>query len=90
MKKKLLNVFAIALITTSMNSVAFAKDETMGEKVSEAASDTGKNVKKGVRTAKDKTCEMMNGKMECAAKKVKHKAQNVVGEGKDKVEDIKQ
>ncbi|AZZ37492.1 hypothetical protein CIK05_12040 [Bdellovibrio sp. qaytius] len=89
MNKKLLNIFAITLVTVSMQSVAFANDETMGEKASEAAQDTGKAVKKGVRKVKDKTCHMVKGKMQCAAEKMKHKAENVSDEVKDKVEDIK-
>jgi len=45
--------------------------------------DTKRGVKKAARAAEDKTCELVNGKMECAAKKVKHSIQN----GADKVED---
>ena len=62
---------------------SFAADDTVGEKAEEAAKDTGRAVKKGARKVKDKTCEMVNGKMDCAAKKLKHKAQNVG----DKIED---
>ena len=61
-------------------------DDSVGDHVKEGASDVKKEVKKGVRSAKDKTCEMVNGKMECAAKKLKHKAQNVGDEVKDKLE----
>ena len=49
----------------------------------EAANDTKRGVKKGARAVEDKACEMVNGKMECAAKKIKHSMQN----GADKVED---
>lgn len=89
MNKKLLNVFAMIFLTASLQTVAFANDETMGEKASEAASDTGKAMKKGVRKMKDKTCHMVKGKMECAAENVKHKVENVSDEAKDKIEDVK-
>lgn len=58
-------------------------DETVKEKVSEAGNDTKRAMKKGARKVKDETCEMVNGKMKCVGKKIKHGAQNVG----DKVED---
>jgi hypothetical protein len=58
-------------------------DDTVKEKAEEAASDTKRASKKAIRTVKDKTCKMINGKMECAAKKVK----NVILDGTDKIED---
>jgi hypothetical protein len=65
--------------------------ETTGESkvektAEEAAHDAKKNAKKATRKIKDKTCEMVNGKMECTAKKIKHKAQNAMDEAKDKVD----
>ncbi|MES2801695.1 MAG: hypothetical protein V4654_04335 [Bdellovibrionota bacterium] len=89
MNKKLVHVFALMFLTATLQSTAYAKDETMGEKTSEVAQDTGKAVKKGARKAKDKTCRMVKGKMECAAENVKHKVENVTDEVKDKVEDVK-
>lgn len=68
---------------------AHANDDSKGglkEDIKEGARDVKKGVKKGYRAAKDKTCEVVNGKMECAAKKVKHKVQNAGDEIKDKVE----
>ncbi len=56
---------------------AFA-EETVTEKVETGANKVSDSVKKGYRTVKDKTCEMVNGKMECAAKKLKHKGQNMM------------
>jgi len=64
-------------------------DETVGEKVGEVVDDTKKVAKKGYRKAKDGACEMINGKMECAGKKLKHKAQNTGDEIKDKADDVK-
>lgn len=61
-------------------------DETVGEKVEEGAKDMKKGAKKAWRNTKDETCEWINGKMECAGKKVKNKAKNVGDEVKDKVD----
>lgn len=58
-------------------------DTTVKDDAKELAADTKRGTKKAVRAVKDKTCEMINGKMECAAHKVKHSLQN----GADNVED---
>lgn len=58
-------------------------DDTVKEKVQEASNDGKRASKKAVRDMKDKTCKMINGKMECAAKKAK----NVILDGADNVED---
>ena len=63
-------------------NLAFA-DETLSEKAKEAGNDTRRGVKSGARAIKDKACEMVNGKMECAVQKTKHTLQD----GADKVED---
>lgn len=80
MKKMIFSLFCAGLIAAPSISIA---DDTVGEKVEEAANDTGRAIKKTARKAKNKTCEMVNGKMECAAKKVKNSAKNVG----DKVDD---
>jgi len=53
-------------------------EETTVEKVQATGNKAADKVKKGARKASDEVCEMVNGKMECMAKKVKHKAQNAV------------
>ncbi|MBC7742271.1 MAG: hypothetical protein H7061_08740 [Bdellovibrionaceae bacterium] len=85
--KKMFLASVIAVTFTAGASVAIA--ETVGEKVSEAGSDMKKSIKKGARNVKDKTCEMVNGKMECAAKKIGHKLQNAGDEISDKANDHK-
>lgn len=91
MKRILLNAFAFMFATVFLHlpNFANANEETISEKAGEAASDTGKAVKKGTRAVKDKTCHMVKGKMQCAGEKVKHKAQNAADEIEDKVEDVK-
>lgn len=59
------------------------KKEKMEERTNEATSDLGRGVKKASRSVEDKTCEMVNGKAECAVKRTKHSIQN----GADSVED---
>jgi uncharacterized protein YjbJ (UPF0337 family) len=59
------------------------KKEKMEERTDEATSDLGRGVKSTSRKVQDETCQMVNGKMDCAVKKTKHSIQN----GADKVED---
>lgn len=73
---------AIILSVLVFGTVGYA-DDTVTETAKEVANDSKRAVKSGARTVKDKTCEMINGKMECAVQKAKHAVQN----GADKVED---
>lgn len=77
---KNMNILFLALSLMSINAFA---DETVEDKAKELGNDTTRSVKKGARAVKDKTCELVDGKMKCAAQKVKHSMQNVG----DKVED---
>ncbi len=83
----------IALLSASLlfGFVSFAHaEETKTEKATETVKETARDMKKGAKKAwrntKDEACEMVNGKMECAGKKAKHKVQNGVDELKDKVD----
>ena len=82
-----LKMLFTAVVTTALLGsfgASFAHaDETIKEKVSEAGNDTKRAMKKGARKVKDETCEMVNGKMKCVGKKIKHSAQNAG----DKIED---
>ena len=82
LKSSFIALMAVTLMGTYYANVSHA-DETMKEKTAEAGNDTKRAMRKGARKVKDETCKMMNGKMECAAKKAKHKMQNAG----DKVED---
>lgn len=57
-------------------------DKTV-EKTQEMANDASRAVKKASRKVEDKACEMINGKLDCAAQEAEHAAKNL----KDKVED---
>lgn len=80
------NLFTALVTTALIGSVSVnhaVADETVKEKTQEAANDTKRAVKKGARKVKDETCEMVDGKMKCVGKKIKHSAQNAG----DKIED---
>lgn len=78
-----------SLFGPSYPLLAADSSPSVAESTKETAKDAKKTVRKGVRKAKDKTCELVNGKMECAAKKLKHGVENVGDEVSDKVDDIK-
>lgn len=63
-------------------------EETNLEKAENVKNKTVDSVKNTARDIKDKTCEMINGKMECVAKKVKHTGQNAMDATKTKANEI--
>lgn len=77
---------AIAIVT---GPIAYAQAGDTKEDIKETGRDMGKGARKAGRKVKDKTCEMINGKLECAVQKVKHGAQNAGDEIKDKADDVK-
>jgi len=56
--------------------------ESVEQKARESMSEANKKAKKAYRSAKDEACEMVNGKLQCAGAKMKHKMENL----KDEVE----
>ncbi len=60
---------------------SFADD--VKEAAKETAQDAKKTVKKGAHRVEESGCEMVNGKMECAGKKLKNRASEVKDEVKD-------
>lgn len=91
--KKNLVMTCCALMAVTSFAFADASKKTVteraGETVSETYQDTKDGVKKTYRKVEDKTCEMINGKMECVAKKVANKTKNAADEVKDKANDVK-
>ncbi|MFN3454060.1 MAG: hypothetical protein ACK41T_03815 [Pseudobdellovibrio sp.] len=85
---KNLLIASLFIATTSLSTFAFAEETTM-EKAENAANKTADSVKKTYRGAKDKVCEMINGKMECVAKKIKHGAQNAADSTETKAKELK-
>ena len=81
----------LGLILVASPNFVMGEESTAKKVVSETAEvarDTGKMAKKKWRAAKDKGCEMVNGKMDCTVKKLKHKGENIKDEVNDKVDDI--
>jgi competence protein ComGC len=70
------------IITVLLSMVAISCNKSK-ESIQEMGNDAQRATNQAVRNAKDEACEMINGKMECAADKVKHKVQD----GADAVED---
>lgn len=88
--KNLMKAFVLATALIGFNGIGFVAhaETTTGDKVQEGVEDAGKNTKKAYRDAKDKACEMVNGKMECAGKRAMNKARNAKDEVKDKANDV--
>lgn len=85
---KKMSLIYLAFFTVMISLSAFAEESTL-EKI-----ETGKNksvdqVKHSYRNVKDKTCEMVNGKMNCAGKKIKHKVKNMTDSTKTKATELK-
>ncbi len=79
---KIAKLMEIAIFTASLSLGVFAlAEETTLEKAETLTNEAADGVKSTYREAKDKTCEMINGKLECVGQKVKNKALNA----KDKV-----
>ena len=58
-------------------------DNSIGETAKELTNDSKRATENAVRVAKDKTCEMVKGKMECAIQKAKHVMQKANAEVED-------
>ena len=87
MKSILILLSATLLLASGASFADEAKSTT--EQAKEAGQGAVRDVKKGARAASDKACEMVDGKMQCAGQKLKHKVQNVGDSVKDKVDDAK-
>jgi hypothetical protein len=72
---KTLAILATALVFAL--APRLARSEDLGTATRNTAHDVKKSVRKNSRDVKDKTCELVHGKLECAGKKLKHKAENV-------------
>jgi hypothetical protein len=84
-KNVLYTILATTLIGLTGMRTSFSGERTQKVKQSmeETTNDTRRGVKKAGRAVEDKTCELVNGKMKCAAKRVK----NGILNGTDKIED---
>ena len=87
MKNRILSTIVMASLFTF--APAIHAEETTMEKAETVKINAVDSTKKAYRTAKDEVCELVNGKMECVAKKLKHKAQNATDAVKTKANEIK-
>ncbi len=89
MKKRNLFTSCVIVATFGLGIAAYAEEPTAMEKLETSKNKTVDGAKKGMRAAKDETCEMMNGKMHCAGKKMKHKMQNATDKAGTDATEIK-
>ena len=80
----------ILLFSLSLNAMGDKpKDESATEKVEDTYDAAKNKTKEAYREVKDEACELVNGKMECAGQKMKHKAKNMKDDVEDEVKDLK-
>lgn len=88
MKKSRFSSLFVVFIFLGSCAVASA-EETKKEKLEAKSNQVMDEVKEGIRDAQDKGCEMIDGKMKCFGKKVKHKAKTMSDKTKSKVKELK-
>ena len=86
---KIIPVILVAMAFSAFALEPAMAEQTAGEKVDKAGRDIKRGTKKFARNVQDKTCEMVNGKMECVAKDAKHAVQNGADKAVDSVKDAK-
>jgi hypothetical protein len=64
-------------------------EETNLEKVETATNKSVDSIKSSYREAKDKACETINGKLQCAGKKLKNGALNLMDKAKTSAKEAK-
>lgn len=83
------NVLYAIMVTTLIGltgmrtSFSGETNQKVKQSMEETTNETRRGAKKTGRAIQDKTCELVNGKMECAAKRVKNGILNTT----DKIED---
>ncbi|MEK2687739.1 hypothetical protein [Bdellovibrio sp. GT3] len=78
---RLVTSLLFAGFLTGAATYSFADD--IKETTKEVTQDTKKVVKKSANRVEETACEMVNGKMECAGKKIKNRASEATEEVKD-------
>lgn len=80
---------SITMVFALIFALKAGAEETTIEKAGTAVNKATDSVKETYRDAKDKGCEMVNGKMKCLGKKVSNKAKTLKDKTETKVEEIK-
>jgi len=65
------------------------RDTSASDSMAETYDDAKNKTKEAYRKVKDEACEMVNGKLECAKQKIKHKAKNIKDDANDEIKDMK-
>lgn len=81
---KLISAFAFCSTVSLANA-----EETAGERAKGTVNQATTNIKKGMRAAKDKACEVYNDKGECIKQKMGHKIDNAKDTVRGKAEEVK-
>ena len=83
----------VLAVTANFFSTYFGKvvkaEETLLEKANIVTEKTTNSVKKTVKKVQDKGCELVDGKMQCLGKKIKHKVEALSEDAATKVKEIK-
>lgn len=88
MKKNILLNACILALAFGFGLTTFA-EETVVEKAETAVDKTTDAAKRAYRKGKDEACPIVDGKVNCLAKKVKHKVKNASDKAKTKANEIK-
>lgn len=86
MRKTLITFMMTLLFIASANAQA---EETKMEKLNASTEKSKNEVKKGYRHMEEKACPMVNGKINCAFKKVGHGVQNAANATSAKTKELK-
>ncbi|UYL09352.1 hypothetical protein B9G69_002045 [Bdellovibrio sp. SKB1291214] len=78
-----MKIFTSLVLAGLLFGTSYSVANDVKESVKETAQDAKKTVKKGTHRVQEEGCEMVNGKMECAGKKIKNRATEVKDEVKD-------
>lgn len=88
--KNLLTISILAITVGSLIvGISSYAVETNGEKVEAAADKVADGVKSTARNLEEKTCELINGKMKCAVKKINNRRKNATDKMGSKIKETK-
>lgn len=80
------NVFLLFVTLIGIVTIKVSADETVRQEIRDTGSDLDRGTTKAIREAKDSTCELVDGKTECEAKKVEHSLQNGIENAEDAID----
>lgn len=72
---------AVGIFSTGCN-----KDKSVKQEMQEVGNDIERGTSKAIREIKDESCELINGKMQCAGQKAKHSVQDSTNKVEDAID----